>query len=171
MASCGARVLGAWASQYWRHRGPGAPQQVKPSLNRYQTRVPCIGKWILNYCTTREVLFCYVCDLHFRSLYQRPSVCFCWLKKHAQCESCASSFIWGKTRTITWETAFQRALWNCSREAEGSQYICTFGEGGVHAIKHIFCKSFLLVSSRLVLVTRNSRHNERFWCFSRYEEI
>ena len=36
------------------------------------------------------------------------------------------------------------------------QYICDFGEGGVHAIKHIFfCKRFLLV-------TRSRHQHEEF---------
>ena len=33
-----------------------APWHVGSSRTRDQTRVPCIGKWILNYCATREVL-------------------------------------------------------------------------------------------------------------------
>ena len=47
------------------------------------------------------------------------------LKKKAQCESCKLSSICGKMRTISWETAFQRALRNCSRELGGkvSKYV------------------------------------------------
>lgn len=46
-------------------------------------------------------------------------------------------FIWGKMRTITWET--QIALGNYSKEVEGEgQHICDFDEGRVHVIKHIF---------------------------------
>ena len=37
-------------------------------------------------------------------------------KKEAQCESCGPSFIWGKMRTIAWETASQIALRKSSRE-------------------------------------------------------
>ena len=50
------------------------------------------------------------------------------------------SFIWGKMRTIAWETKFQVALRNCSKEVggRGGQYICDLIKGGVHAIKHIF---------------------------------
>ena len=53
------------------------------------------------------------------------------------------SFIWGKMRTIAWETKFQPALRNCSKEVGGmvwgeGQYICDFRRGGVHAVKHIF---------------------------------
>ena len=36
--------------------------------------------------------------------------------KKAHHESCELSFIWGKMRTIDWETAFQLALRNCSTE-------------------------------------------------------
>ena len=42
-------------------------------------------------------------------------------------------------RTAAQETAFQIALRNGSKEVAGEgQYICDFGEGGVHAIEHIF---------------------------------
>ena len=33
-----------------------APQHVGSSRTRARTRVPCIGRWILNHCATREVL-------------------------------------------------------------------------------------------------------------------
>ena len=47
--------------------------------------------------------------------------------------------MWGKMRSIAQETAPQIALRNFSKEVGGrSVYICDFGEGGVHAIKHIF---------------------------------
>ena len=39
---------------------------------------------------------------------------------------------------IARETAFLRALRNCSKEVWEGQDICDFGRGGVHAIKHIF---------------------------------
>ena len=63
--------------------------------------------------------------------------------KKMQCESCGSSFIWGKMRTIAWETAFLIALKNCSKDVERKGIkIYDFGEGGVHAIKHIFLEGF-----------------------------
>ena len=34
--------------------GPVAPQHVGSSQTRARTRVPCIGRWILNHCATRE---------------------------------------------------------------------------------------------------------------------
>ena len=43
----------------------------------------------------------------------------CRLKKNVQRESCELSFIWGKMRTIAWETAFRIALRNCSKEVTG----------------------------------------------------
>ena len=42
LSSCGARAL-------------VAPRHVGSSRTRDRTRVPCIGRWILNHCTTREV--------------------------------------------------------------------------------------------------------------------
>ena len=83
--------------------------------------------------------------------------------KNAQRESCGLSFIWGKMRTAPREIAFQIALRNCSKEAGEGQYICDFGEGGVHAMKHIFFYGrFLLVSCRLLLVTRSRHHHGGF---------
>ena len=54
-------------------------------------------------------------------------------------------------RTTACETAPQITLRNCSKEMGEGQYIHDFGEGGVHAIKHIFfCRSFLLVTGLVV---------------------
>ena len=67
---CGARALGVQASvavarrlsscgsQALKHRlstGLVALRHVWSSQTRAWTRVPCIGRWILNHCTTREV--------------------------------------------------------------------------------------------------------------------
>ena len=64
------------------------------------------------------------------------------LLKNARHENCELYFIWGKMKTLAQETAFQIALRNCSKEVGAGwgvlQCICDFGEGGVHAIKHIF---------------------------------
>ena len=74
LSSCGARALQsagfsscgtwaqqlllvgsrAWAQQLWR-TGLVAPRYVGSSWIRDQTSVPCIGRWILNCWTTREV--------------------------------------------------------------------------------------------------------------------
>ena len=83
--------------------------------------------------------------------------CLLLAEKNAQHENCELSFIWGKMRTIAREMAFQIALRNRSKELGGKgQYICDFGKGGIHAIKHIFfCRRFLLV-------TRSRRHHEGF---------
>ena len=62
--------------------------------------------------------------------------------KNARHENCELHFIWGKMKTLAQETAFQIALRNCSKEVgvgwDVLQYMCDFGEGGIHAIKHIF---------------------------------
>ncbi|XP_029074962.1 catechol O-methyltransferase isoform X1 [Monodon monoceros] len=78
-----------------------------------------------------------------------------YFKKIAQCESSKLSFIWGYMRAAAWETGPPIALRNCSKEVGGEgQYVCDFGEGGVHAIECIFfCQMFLLV-------TRSSHHHE-----------
>ena len=45
----------AQAQQLWR-MGLVAPRHVGSSRTRARTYVPCIGRWILNHCATREVL-------------------------------------------------------------------------------------------------------------------
>ena len=62
-------------------------------------------------------------------------------------------------RTEAWE----RALRNCSKEVGGEgQYICDFGEGGVHAVKHICFQKVSTGLVRLLLVTRSSHHHKGF---------
>ena len=59
--------------------------------------------------------------------------------KSVQGESCESSYNWGKMRTITWETAFQIALRDCSKELSGKVSILSdFAEWGMCTSKHIF---------------------------------
>ena len=50
----GFSSCGTWAQQLWL-AGLVAPRHVGSSQIRARTRVPCIGRRILNYCTTREV--------------------------------------------------------------------------------------------------------------------
>ena len=52
----GFSSCGTWAQQSWR-TGLVAPRHVGSSQARARTRVPCIGRQILNHCTTREALF------------------------------------------------------------------------------------------------------------------
>ena len=69
-----------------------------------------------------------------------------------QNENC--SFIWGKMRTVAWETASQRGLRNyfklLQRDRGKGQYTCDFGEGGVHSVRYTFLQKF---SAGLVKVT------------------
>ena len=65
--SCGgARALGTQAQQLWLTgsraqaqqlwcMGLVVPRHVGSSWKRDRTHVPCIGRWILNHCATREV--------------------------------------------------------------------------------------------------------------------
>ena len=59
-SSCGMQAQQFWlvgsrvqAQQLWR-MGLVAPRHVGSSRPRAQTRVPCVGRQILNHCTTRE---------------------------------------------------------------------------------------------------------------------
>ena len=49
-SSCGTRAQQLWPA------GFAVPQHVESSRTRARTRVPCIGRQILNHCTTREAL-------------------------------------------------------------------------------------------------------------------
>ena len=60
-SSCGTRAQQLWLAgsraqvqQMW-HMGLVAPRHVGSSQTRARTRVPCIGRRILNPCATREV--------------------------------------------------------------------------------------------------------------------
>ena len=62
-SSCGLQSQQLWltspraqAQELWR-TGLVAPQHAGSSWTRAQTRVPCIGRRILNHCATREALF------------------------------------------------------------------------------------------------------------------
>ena len=52
-ARAGFSSCGEWAQQLW-YKGLVAPRHVGSSWTRDLTCVPCIGRWILNHCTTRE---------------------------------------------------------------------------------------------------------------------
>ena len=58
LRSTGPRRAGsrAQAQQLW-CMDPAAPPHVGSSQTRAQTRVPCIGRRILNHCATREALY------------------------------------------------------------------------------------------------------------------
>ena len=62
---CGAQALGTWASVVAAHGLSSCDtwlrcsRHVESSCTRDRTHIPCIGRWILIHCTTREVL-----DLH-----------------------------------------------------------------------------------------------------------
>ena len=73
-SSCGTWAPQLWltgsraqAQQLWR-TGLVAPWHVGSSQTRARTRVPCIGRRILNHCTTREAL-----QLSFRLMTPLPS--------------------------------------------------------------------------------------------------
>ena len=68
---CRAQAPDAQAQQLWL-TGRAAPRHVGSSQTRARTRVPCIGRQILNHCATREALQFILIDL---------SVCM-WVHKY-----------------------------------------------------------------------------------------
>ena len=55
LSCCGAQAPDVQAQQLWL-TGLVAPRHVGSSQTRARTRVPCIGRQILNHCATREAL-------------------------------------------------------------------------------------------------------------------
>ena len=53
LSCCEAEAPDAQAQQLWL-TGPVAPRHVGSSQTRARTRVPCLGRRILNHCATRE---------------------------------------------------------------------------------------------------------------------
>ena len=53
---CGAQAPDAQAQQLWL-MGLVAPRHVGSSQTRARTRVPCIGRQMLNHCANKEALF------------------------------------------------------------------------------------------------------------------
>ena len=78
-SSCGAWAQQLWltgsrvqAQQLWRTRLL-APWHVGSSRTRIQACVPCIGRWILNHCTTREALYLHLLSIQ-RYIYSSISL-------------------------------------------------------------------------------------------------
>ena len=69
---CGARALVTRAQYLWR-TGLVALRRVGSFLTRARTRVPCVGRRILNHCATREALF--VCFWSIIDLQHYVSSC------------------------------------------------------------------------------------------------
>ena len=82
-SSCGMRAQKLWRT------GLVAPRHVESSWSRDWTHVPCIGRWILNHCATREVphsflwlgVYIYILHLIYPLTYQLALklLPLCWL--------------------------------------------------------------------------------------------
>ena len=107
---CGAQAPDVQAQQLWL-TGLVAPRHVGSSQTRARTRVPCIGRQILNHCATREAL-----HLIFDSLINRCLGVFLlgFILYGTLCASCTSliiSFpILGKLTTIISSRMFSQSL-------------------------------------------------------------
>ena len=99
-SSCGTQAQQLWlagsraqAQQLWR-TGLVAPRHVGSSQTRARTRVPCIGRRILNHCATREAhVLCFVYPTTIFKIQQRR-------KKNAVTCGAATSLVTGGT--IKW---------------------------------------------------------------------
>ena len=69
----------------------------------------------------------------------------------------------GKMRTIALEAACPKALRNCSKKAGGevSIYVILMKRACMQSHTY-FCRRFLLVLGRLLLLTRSKLHHEKF---------
>ena len=107
-SSCGARASvvvapgsRAQAQQLWR-TGLVAPWHVGSSQTRDRAHVPCIGRQILNHCTTREVPLFIFCTSHYSSYFRQSNstqLIFTHLLnfkrnlgKHSWCQKCLAPF-------------------------------------------------------------------------------
>ena len=65
---CGAWALGAWAQCLWQVGTslvyPFSPQMVESSQSRDRTPILCTDRWILNHCTTREILQVHILNVY-----------------------------------------------------------------------------------------------------------
>ena len=78
----GFSSCGVWAQQLWR-TGLVAPWHMGSSQTRDRTRVPCVGRWILNHCATREVpLYCLVSTMSHLTVRKRISPYSGWSQIH-----------------------------------------------------------------------------------------
>ena len=59
----------------------------------------------------------------------------------------------------------------CIKEEKGRPEHMIFGEGGIHALKHLFFQKVSTSLLKPLPVTRNSHHHEGFQCFARYGEL
>ena len=87
---CRAQAPDAQAQQLWL-TGLVAPRHVGSSKTRARTRVPCIGRQILNHCATREALIlfllkfdsqlypacCLLCSAILPKTYYLYFICIC----------------------------------------------------------------------------------------------
>ena len=92
LSCCGAEAPDAQAQQLWL-TGPVAPRHVVSSQTRARTRVPCIGRRILNHCATREAL-----SLHFIAACPLSMCC---------------------VKTLFWVLSFPNPRLLCSHQAPG----------------------------------------------------
>ena len=68
LSCCGAQVPDAQAQQLWL-TGLVTPRHVGSSQTRARTRVPCIGRQILNHCATWEALILTYLEIDFLGGY------------------------------------------------------------------------------------------------------
>ena len=89
-------------------------------------------------------------------------------KNKTQHKSCELYFIWGKMRTIAWETASQRALRNCSKEVRGEGSMYAILVKGLRPVKHTFWQKVAAgpeerISPLMILVLFQIRGDGRNW--------
>ena len=67
LSCCGAEAPDAQAQQLWL-TGLVTPRHVGSSQTRARTRVPCIGRQILNHCATREAHFWFLINWRWNTI-------------------------------------------------------------------------------------------------------
>ena len=74
------------------------------------------------------------------------------------------SFIWGKMRTVAWETASRLALTNCSKKLEGEgQYMWLWWRESSHNLAFTFCRMNASHEELLAQMVRNLPVMQETW--------
>lgn len=94
---CGARAQQLWGT------GLVVPWNVRSSRNRDRTHVPCLGRWILDQWTTREVLSVILKQGDNQNHWQKISA----YKRLDQTLGILIQFIMGPTYMIFFSRSFQ----------------------------------------------------------------
>ena len=91
-------------------------------------------------------------------------ILYCRLKKMHNVRVASSVLFGGKLRTEAWDTEFQIALRNCSKDVGGQVniYVILLKGERMQSSLYIYIYLFIYLFRRFLLVMRSSHHHEGF---------